>query len=346
MRELEVLRVDSDGQYVVCIDRETDEHFRIRADDDLRNAAARADTAESAQTTSTAETALRPREIQARIRAGASVDELAEIAGVSTSRIERYAHPVLLERSRAAEMARASHPLGMDGPSLSTLGELVAECLALRGGVPAEARWDSWKGDDGHWMIQLSYDEGSTENFAHWRFQPGTHGGTTDPVDELAVELTDPETARAARRTRLAAVPTRRAEPRREVRPDGYEEVTVDADSLIGEQQAQPRRGQAPVQPPLADVLDLQYSTTPAAAEPAAPETPPAPEPSAPEPSAPEPRDEPAAQHGAHEADEQDRSAVPEEPARPPTRHRAKRAKPAVPAWEDVLLGVRSHPDD
>ncbi|GAA3968193.1 septation protein SepH [Gordonia caeni] len=336
MRELEVLRVESDGRYVVCIDRETDEHFRIRADDDLR-AAARADTTELGQMPVAGDAALRPREIQARIRAGASVDELAEIAGVSTSRIERYAHPVLLERSRAAELARASHPLGMDGPSLSTLGELVAECLVLRGGVPADARWDSWKGDDGHWMVQLSYYEGSTENFAHWRFQPGTHGGTTDPIDQLAVELTDPETARAARRTRLAAVPTRRAEPRREVRPDGYEEVTVDADSLIGAQQAQPRRAQ----PPLADVLDLQYSTTPAAAGPTAAEPPAA------EPTVPEPGDAPsAAQHGAHEADDPAEPGSAEEPARPVTRHRAKRAKPAVPAWEDVLLGVRSHPDD
>ncbi|MFZ2501847.1 MAG: septation protein SepH, partial [Nocardioides sp.] len=28
------------------------------------------------------------------------------------------------------------------------------------------------------------------------------------------------------------------------------------------------------------------------------------------------------------------------------SKHRAKRAKPAVPAWEDVLLGVRAHPED
>lgn len=346
MRELEVLRVESDGQYVVCIDRETDEHFRIRADDDLR-AAARADTTELGQIPVAGDAALRPREIQSRIRAGASVEELAEIAGVSVSKIERYAHPVLLERARAAELARASHPMSMDGPRLATLGELVTECLVLRSAVPADARWDSWKADDGQWVVQVSFYEGSTENFAHWRFYPGTHGGTTDAIDELAVELTDPEIARAARRTRLAAVPSRpapRPEPHREVLPDGHEEVTVDANTLIETQQAAPIRRKAPTHVPLADVLDLPYSTPPARPD----------EEPAPADAEPEPATETASAETAppsiptpRELAERKRPSTSSDDDRPAqNRHRAKRGKPAVPAWEDVLLGVRAHPED
>lgn len=361
MRELEVLRVESDGQYVVCIDRANDEHFRIRADDELR-AAARADTTELGQMPVAGDAALRPREIQSRIRAGASVAELAEIAGVSASKIDRYAHPVLLERARAAELARASHPMSMDGPLLATLGELVAECLVLRGEVPADARWDSWKTQDGQWVVQVSFHVGSTENFGHWRFYPGTHGGTTEPIDELAVELTDPELARTARRTRLAAVP-RRTEPVREVRADGHEQVTVDANSLIETQQTRPQRRIPPAQPPapvsgpvsapppLADVLDLQYSSPPAAPqasepEPAAATGPPAPGIVAAEqgPRATGPQAVPT----PRELAERKRPTGDALEARPAgtSKHRAKRAKPAVPAWEDVLLGVRAHPDD
>src|SRR5699024_5520697 len=48
----------------------------------------------------TAPLTMRPREIQGRIRAGASVDELAEEMGVAPSRVEPFAHPVLLERAR------------------------------------------------------------------------------------------------------------------------------------------------------------------------------------------------------------------------------------------------------
>ncbi len=50
---------------------------------------------------------LRPREIQARIRAGASVEQVAEQAGIPHAKVERFAYPVLLERARAAEMAQA-----------------------------------------------------------------------------------------------------------------------------------------------------------------------------------------------------------------------------------------------
>ena len=50
---------------------------------------------------------LRPKEIQARIRAGASVEQVAQMAGVDVGRVERFAHPVLLERARAAELAKA-----------------------------------------------------------------------------------------------------------------------------------------------------------------------------------------------------------------------------------------------
>ena len=37
-------------------------------------------------------------------------------AGVDAARVERFAHPVLLERSRAAELATAAHPMLADGP--------------------------------------------------------------------------------------------------------------------------------------------------------------------------------------------------------------------------------------
>ncbi|GAC57534.1 hypothetical protein GOHSU_21_00260 [Gordonia hirsuta DSM 44140 = NBRC 16056] len=374
MRELEVSRVESDGQWVICVDPETEEHFRIRVDDELRTAV-RPDRGEPVPVPSPGDAALRPREIQSRIRAGASVEELAEMAGVSPAKIDRYAHPVLLERARAAELARASHPLTMDGPSLATLGELVAECMVLRGNVPADARWDSWKAEDGHWMIQLSFHDGHIENFAHWRFRPGAHGGTTDPVDELGVELTDPELARAARRTRLTAVPTPvPADSRGEVRPEGHTEFTVDADALIDAQQAQPEAATTPRRPapmpppiprpapaaesetpgpaPLDDALDLEFPSPSPVPEEPAPAAPPAPpDPAVPptahatEPQEQAPSSRPAVPSPRDLADRQRPASSPEHTSA--SRHRAKRGKkPAVPAWEDVLLGVRAHPDD
>lgn len=57
----------------------------------------------------TAVTDLSPREIQARVRAGASVDELCSDSGMSQDRVVRYAAPVLAEREHIIGRARRAH---------------------------------------------------------------------------------------------------------------------------------------------------------------------------------------------------------------------------------------------
>lgn len=270
MRELRVISVEADGSHVVVQDDETKEKFRIRADDSLR-AAARGDVSRLGQIQIEMESALRPREIQAKIRSGATVDEVAQLAGVPAEKVERFAHPVLLERARAAELAAQAHPIREDGPAVETLGTIVDKALAVRGFSPASADWDAWKGDDGFWVVQVRWTVGRSDSYAHWRFHPGAHGGTTDPLDDLADELTDPEAG--VMRRRLAPVDATATT------------VTVDAASLV---------------------TPHDFSVVPE------PDSDPDPEP-APE-SDPKPR-------------------------------RRKQRKPAVPAWEDVLLGVRSTPN-
>ena len=103
MRELKVVGLDIDGKRIICESDDPHEKFILRADDRLR-AAIRGEKSAVSQSQPDAEvpSVLRPKEIQARIRAGASIEQVAEAAGVDISRVERFAHPVLLERSRAA----------------------------------------------------------------------------------------------------------------------------------------------------------------------------------------------------------------------------------------------------
>ena len=49
-----------------------------------------------------------PREIQARIRAGQSIDEVVDALGESRERVQRFAEPVIGERVYIAEQARSS----------------------------------------------------------------------------------------------------------------------------------------------------------------------------------------------------------------------------------------------
>ena len=250
MRELKVVGLDLDGKRIICECDASGEKFILRPDDRLR-AAVRGDKTVSNYSKIDAEvpSVLSPKEIQAKIRSGASVEQVASAAGVDVDRVERFAHPVLLERSRAAELASAAHPVLADGPSVLTLLETVTSALVARGLDPEATGWDAWRNEDGRWTVQLGWKAGLSDNVAHFRFTPGAHGGTVTAFDDAACELIDPDFARPLR--------------------------------------------------PLAPVAQLDFEEP----EPpvAAPEPPPAP--------------------------------------KPP---RARKGKPPVPAWEDVLLGVRS----
>jgi hypothetical protein len=265
MRELRVVGLDVDGKRIICEAEGSGEKFILWPDDRLRSAVRGDRTAPSApaQPTDEVPSVLRPKEIQSRIRAGASVEQVAASAGVEVSRVERFAHPVLLERSRAAELATAAHPVLADGPSVLTLMETVTTALIARGLDPDATNWDAWRNEDGRWTVQLAWKAGLSDNTAHFRFSPGAHGGTVTAFDDAACELIDPDFARPLRP--VAAVPV------------------LDFD----------------------EELEAEEPTLPVAAT--MPVASPEPEP----PAAPKPP-------------------------------RARKGKPPVPAWEDVLLGVRS----
>ena len=131
MRALRVVGLTEDGE-VVLEDPVRLERYTVPADERLR-AAARGDLSRLGQIAIELESQLRPREIQARIRAGASVEQVATAAGVPEQKIERFAYPVLTERFRTADNAQRAHPMRADGPDNRTLAEVVAHTLGLRG---------------------------------------------------------------------------------------------------------------------------------------------------------------------------------------------------------------------
>ncbi|WP_029113038.1 septation protein SepH [Mycobacterium sp. URHB0044] len=207
MRELKVVGLDVDGKRIICETADSGDKFVLRPDERL-HAALRGDSAgpSKIQIEDEVPTVLRPKDIQARIRAGASVEQVASAAGVDLARVERFAHPVLLERSRAAELATAAHPVLADGPSVLTLLETVTTALVSRGLDPEATGWDAWRNEDGRWTVQLTWKAGRSENVAHFRFTPGAHGGTATPFDDSAAELIDPNFGRPALRS-VAPVP-------------------------------------------------------------------------------------------------------------------------------------------
>ncbi len=275
MRELTLVGLDVGGNHIICEGGNPADKFLVRLDDRLR-AAVRGDAARQAPASRDNEvrTVLRPKDIQARIRAGSSVQELAQSSGVDVSKIERFAHPVLLERQRAAELATAAHPVLAEGPTVETLLETVTAALAERGLSSKDTNWDAWRNEDGRWTVRMDWRAGLSENCAHFRFTPGAHGGTVTAIDEEASALIDPEFER----------------PLRRVAPVAQLEFDVPAE---------PAEESAPAAVPTA------------LAGPAARGT----------------------------------ASDPAEPNPGPAAARKAGRKPAIPAWEDVLLGVRTSGD-
>lgn len=194
MRELKVVGLDPDGKYIICEGDNPTDTFQLPADDRLRAALdGKPMPPEQPALDIVVTNMLSPKEIQARIRAGASVEQVATASGSDVARIQRFANPVLLERFRAAELATAAHPVLADGPAVMNLLETVTASLITRGLSPERLTWDAWRSEDTRWTVQLGWQAGRSDNYAHFRFTPGAHGGMVTAIDDAASELIDPD---------------------------------------------------------------------------------------------------------------------------------------------------------
>jgi len=152
---------------------------------------------------------MRPNEIQARLRAGATAAELADEMGVAQSRLDVYAHPVLLERAQVAEAAKQSHPVREDGLAKQTLFEILATAFAARGHSISDAEWDATREQGDSWVVRVTWKAGLTENEALWTFKRAMGSGAqTEARNAMAADLTDPDFAQPVRS--LSAVRTER----------------------------------------------------------------------------------------------------------------------------------------
>ncbi|MEV0277552.1 septation protein SepH [Streptomyces sp. NPDC050610] len=170
MPELRVVAVSNDGTRLVLKAADSTE-YTLPIDERLR-AAVRNDRARLGQIEIEVESHLRPRDIQARIRAGASAEEVAQMAGIPVDRVRRFEGPVLAERAFMAERARKT-PVRRPGENTGPqLGEAVSERLLLRGAEKDTAQWDSWRREDGTWEVLLVYRVAGEMRSASWTYDP------------------------------------------------------------------------------------------------------------------------------------------------------------------------------
>jgi hypothetical protein len=207
MQELRLVAVSEDGSYLVLATAGRGTRFTLPVDDRLR-AVVRGHFSRLGQYEIEVESPLRPKEIQARIRAGETAEEIAESAGIPVERIRWFEGPVLQEREYMAQQAQrvAVRRPGESGPG-PALGEVVQERLGYRGADLEAAQWDSWKRDDGTWRVRLSFLAEGRPQAAEWVFDPRRRH--ISPVDEVAARLSSLELDESVSDTVTPLVPRR-----------------------------------------------------------------------------------------------------------------------------------------
>ena len=299
-QELTLVGLTDDRTHLVLVS-DSGTEFRLAADAKLR-AALRGDHARLGQLEITMESALRPRDIQARIRAGETPESVAAAASASLEKIMGYATPVLAERAHIADRAQRASVRRKGGEGSSRLlGDAVAERLRARNVDPESVAWDAWRREDGRWTLVADYRSGESTRHAEFVFDAA--GRYVVAEDDEARWLVGEQTASHDPQPRTGGTPGRRLSA---VRADDELPLGEDAIGLVSEpRDAEPVAADAPT----AASGDADWIATQASERPAPRQEP------------EEPADEPAAE---------------ESPARKPAK---KRGRASVPSWDEIMFG-------
>lgn len=192
MRTLRFVEIAEDGQTLILAPDvpqaiDNGERYTLAIDERLR-AASRGDVSRLGQIEIDLGVDLPPREIQTRIRAGESAEQVAAASGMRLERIERYAYPVLQERVRMVEQAGKARVRLRDSQPNAPLREFAAERLAVMGAIESDTRWDACRAG-GNWEIRLAWRAGHRSGTARWEYDPATRSVT--PLDAATSEFAE-----------------------------------------------------------------------------------------------------------------------------------------------------------
>jgi hypothetical protein len=223
MQDLTLVGLTEDRSKLVLVS-DSGEEYTLAADARLR-AALRGDHARLGQLEIQMDSALRPRDIQSRIRSGETPEAVAQAAQTTVDRIMAYAAPVLAERAHVTQRAQRASVRRKSGEGPARLLEdAVTEQLHSRNIDPGSVEWDAWRREDGRWTLVAEYRDGERPRRAELLFDaPGRYVLAVD--DEArrlvgeAVQRRTPARDAAGTKRRLAAV-------------GGAEELPLGADAI------------------------------------------------------------------------------------------------------------------
>ena len=192
MRTLRLVALSDDGKSLILVaegeDADTGDRFELPIDDRVR-AAARGDARRLTQIDVDLGTELPPRVIQSRIRSGETPEQVAASSGTRVERIMRFAHPVLQERERVAEQAREARVRLSEGTPSVVLHRFMTERLRLIDTDLAAVAWDAYRDDDGTWVVTGTWRTGDKSGTTRWAFDVPAR--TVTPLDAATMDFAE-----------------------------------------------------------------------------------------------------------------------------------------------------------
>jgi hypothetical protein len=174
--------VDNDGEYL-NLETQGGEKFRLVLDDSLRSAVKR----ESQVALDSV--SISPREIQDEVRAGASAEEVANKHSVPLDYVEKFALTVVDEIGHIIASAQAVRiSVEADRYSEATqveFGEVLES--RLRASEATSVSWSASKREGTPWMVSVTYDSTQGSKSAVWSFDQRKL--ILSPENEAAVKL-------------------------------------------------------------------------------------------------------------------------------------------------------------
>jgi hypothetical protein len=325
MQDLTPVGLSKDGKRLVLVNS-SGEEFAVAVDHRLRTAL-RGDHARLGQLEMKMESALRPRDIQMRIRGGESPETVAAAAQTTVEAIMPFAAPVLAERAHVARLAQGSSVRRRQGEAPTghrTLGDTAAAYFTGLGIRTDDVDWDAWRRDDGRWTLVANFGAGSAPQQAQFSFdQRGRYVvADNDEARMLTGELTRPEKApaRPAGGRRLSAVPAD------DELPLGDDELGADALELVREPDApepepEPDASES-VEPAPAEEQTTDLSEAAAVVR-------------------DEPLDEAAEPSDDRPAEQPEKAPTTDEDEaeEPRSRKSRRKGRSSVPSWDEIMFG-------
>ena len=249
MSELRLTGKTEDGNHLALVDNEGN-NYSVRISDNLR-ATVNQPRLTSVPASDASET-MSVREIQRRLRAGESFEQVAREGQITVDKVERFSGPIMQEREYILDRARELVMRKDAYRSDLTFSDVALAKLSPRGVDIDQISWNTWRLPDGIWHIELHFPNRDGSGVATWNFDMARRA--LEASDDNGAWLLDEELA--ARPTATAIIHSEPTHPSRIEDPMRDIPRIADLFEPVEEKQETPRLAVIRETPTVADAQD------------------------------------------------------------------------------------------